>query len=319
VFFNFYFSCQIKVEKAFDYLDEYKESIFQKIMFNISHKTKHMTYRGIYLKSHDEVTQTRDYSIEVEPVFFDEEPKRLLLNSIKNKNDKNADTSQLESAFSLDNQDLLRHQKEKISLNRRLALVCEDPSVTSTWLELPSHLYLVNGSRSFFVRIRAGELDEGKCYFTQIKAFDLDDPKRACLFKIPITIVKPFVFVDAASTKANSKSNFELEFKNVSFRQGQIYRHFVRAPHGATHAEIKFENDEERDHVPLLCVQTFTLENFRTPSDASKEEMFRLNATNEFKFVCKVQVSETIIVQYCLHKCNYSFVRSFQWKWWKVP
>jgi hypothetical protein len=261
-------------------------------MFNIAHKTKHMTYRGIYLKSHDEVTQTRDYSIEVEPVFFDEEPKRLLHSSLSNKNvDQNA---QLESAFSLDNQDLLRHQKEKISLNRRLALVCEDPSVTSTWLEVPSHLYLVNGSRSFFVRIRAADLDEGKCYFTQIKAFDLEDPKRACLFKIPITIVKPFVFGDA--NNKNNKSNFELEFKNVSFRQGQIYRHFVRAPHGATHAEIKFENvDEERDHAPLLCVQTFTLENFRTPIDASKEEMFRLNTTNEFKFVCKVQVSKTLL------------------------
>jgi hypothetical protein len=37
--------------------------------------------------------------------------------------------------------------------------------------------------------------------------------------------------------KKNS-SSYELDFKNVSFRQGQIYRHFIRAPFGATHAGI---------------------------------------------------------------------------------
>ena len=187
----------------------------------------------------------------------------------------------------MENSDLLNKQKERISLNRKLAIVCDDTSVS--WLEYPSHLYVVNGSRSFFVRIRAGELDEGKCYFTQLKAFDLEDPKRDCLFKIPITVVKPIVFDNAKSLA----TNYELEFKNVSFRQGQIYRHFVRAPHGATHAEIHLENDiheENRDHAPLFCVQTFTLEHFRSQSDSSKEEMFRLNTCNDFKFVCKVQV-----------------------------
>ena len=273
------FSNLKKVEKAFDYLVEYKESIFQKISFSIAHKAKSMSYRGIYLKNHDEVTQTRDYSIEIEPIFFDDEHKRLLFDDTSS-----SVTARLESAFSLDNKELLSRQKEKISLNRQLALVCDDPSVT--WLEIPSHLYIVNGSRSFFVRIRAGELEEGQCHFAQIKAYDLEDPKRACLFKMPITIVKPIVF-------GNRKNSFELEFKNVGFRQGQIWRHFVRAPHGATHAEIRLDNDvkdEERDHAPLFCVQTFTLDQFRTQHEASKEEMFRLNATNEFKFLCKVQV-----------------------------
>lgn len=60
-------------------------------------------------------------------------------------------------------------------------------------IEYPEHLYLVNSSRQFHIRIRANELEEGKHYFTQLKAFDLEDPKRPCLFKIPITIVKPFV------------------------------------------------------------------------------------------------------------------------------
>ena len=33
-----------------------------------------------------------------------------------------------------------------------------------------------------------------------------------------------------------NNSNGQVEFKNVSFKQGQIYRHFIRAPVGATHA-----------------------------------------------------------------------------------
>ena len=53
-------------------------------------------------------------------------------------------------------------------------------------------MFIYNGSKQFTVRIHANELAEGKCYFTQIKAYDLDDPKISCLFKIPITVVKPF-------------------------------------------------------------------------------------------------------------------------------
>ena len=69
----------------------------------------------------------------------------------------------------------------------RLALVCED-----SWVECPPHLYIVNGTRSFFVRIRANELEQGKCYFTQVKAINLDSDLRPCVFKIPITVIKPF-------------------------------------------------------------------------------------------------------------------------------
>jgi hypothetical protein len=60
-------------------------------------------------------------------------------------------------------------------------------------IEHPDHLYLVNSTRQFHIRIKPNELEEGRHYFTQLKAFDLEDPKRACVFKIPINIVKPLV------------------------------------------------------------------------------------------------------------------------------
>jgi hypothetical protein len=60
----------IQIDKAFDYLIKYKSDILNKIHFDVTCGPKAM--RGIYLKSPDEVTQTRDYMINIEPTFFAE-------------------------------------------------------------------------------------------------------------------------------------------------------------------------------------------------------------------------------------------------------
>jgi tripeptidyl-peptidase II len=74
-------------------------------------------------------------------------------------------------------------------LNKKLALVCD-----ADWIEHPAHLYLVNSSRQVHVRVHADKLEEGGAYFTTIKAYDIEDPARACLFKIPITVIKPLTY-----------------------------------------------------------------------------------------------------------------------------
>jgi tripeptidyl-peptidase II len=43
------------------------------------------------------------------------------------------------------------------------------------------------------------------------------------------------------------------------------------------------------DHTPLIYVQSFNLDYFRTATDGVKEEAFRLNNSNEFKFMFKLQ------------------------------
>jgi tripeptidyl-peptidase-2 len=65
----------IQVEKAYEYLINYKENIFQKIHFEIKHTLKSKTFRGIYLKNSDEIKETRDYLVSVEPIFFDNKLK----------------------------------------------------------------------------------------------------------------------------------------------------------------------------------------------------------------------------------------------------
>ena len=77
-------------------------------------------------------------------------------------------------------------QKDKISLKIKIALKCED-----SWVECPKHLYLANDSTLFSITLNFDELSEGKFYYSEIKAYDVDNLSRSCLFKVPLTIIKP--------------------------------------------------------------------------------------------------------------------------------
>ena len=185
-----------------------------------------------------------------------------------------------------------------MALNRKIALVVDSNDNGKNWIECPPHIYMVNSAKNIHVRVRANELEEGRCSFTQICGYDIDDPKKTCLFRIPVTVVKPFLF--DASPKSSSKNNdYTKEFKGVQFKQGQIYRHFFRAPHGATHAELNLNCENlSRDHTPLFYVQTFTLGHYRSQTDSATEEAYRLSTKNDFKSVFKVNVwsSKKIII-----------------------
>lgn len=169
----------IQVEKAFDYLVAYKESILQKVHFDVRHTLRSKNYRGIYLKSADDLVETRDYLVTVEPVFFENKLKTLITT---------------EKQSDLNDKDLFDAQKEKISLNKKLALVCDNNDNGNEWIEYPPYLFVYNSPRQFYIRIKANELEDGKSYYTQLKAYDLEDPKMTCLFRIPITVVKPFTY-----------------------------------------------------------------------------------------------------------------------------
>ena len=78
-----------KVEKAYEYMVEYKDSLFQKIHFDIKYSSKSKQSRGIYLKECDELTETRDYLVTVEPKFFENKLKTALSKEKQlNLNDK---------------------------------------------------------------------------------------------------------------------------------------------------------------------------------------------------------------------------------------
>jgi tripeptidyl-peptidase-2 len=68
----------IQVEKAYEYLVQYKDSIYQKIHFDLRSTFKSKHTRGIYLKNSDELNETRDYLITIEPQFFENVTKSHL-------------------------------------------------------------------------------------------------------------------------------------------------------------------------------------------------------------------------------------------------
>ena len=100
----------IQVEKSFEYLVDYKDSLFQKIDFSFETSLKRKTLRGIYLKNADELYETRDYLVTLEPKFFESR-----LNSLSK-----------DTQLNLNDEALLKDQKEKLALNRKILLVVED-------------------------------------------------------------------------------------------------------------------------------------------------------------------------------------------------
>jgi tripeptidyl-peptidase-2 len=187
----------VQVERAFDYLLSYKDSTLQRVHFDIKCQVNSVNFRGLYLKDHDQVNETRDYQITVEPKFFENWSRSPIVDQSFDK-----DETLLRSREKLIRNILkylinvcvfIKAQQEKISLNRRLGLIWENEErgAGTNWLESPTYFYLVNNSKQIPIRIRANELEDGKAYFTYVKAVDLEDPKKPCLFKIPITVVKP--------------------------------------------------------------------------------------------------------------------------------
>jgi tripeptidyl-peptidase-2 len=77
----------IQVEKAFDYLIAYKDSLVQKLHFDVKYNVKSISFKGIYLKNHDEVNDTRDYQIVVEPKFFENKSRSFMPREELEKNE----------------------------------------------------------------------------------------------------------------------------------------------------------------------------------------------------------------------------------------
>jgi tripeptidyl-peptidase-2 len=79
----------IQVEKAFEYVLDYRDSLLQKLHFDVKYTVKSCSMRGIYLKNHDEVNETRDYLLTIEPKFFENKSRSHELNSGESTNEEN--------------------------------------------------------------------------------------------------------------------------------------------------------------------------------------------------------------------------------------
>lgn len=77
----------VQVNGAYDYLLAYKDSLLHSLHFDIKHTAKSTTWRGLYLKDPDEINETRDYQVTIEPKFFENKSRSFVLSDAIGKDE----------------------------------------------------------------------------------------------------------------------------------------------------------------------------------------------------------------------------------------
>ncbi|MGB0583251.1 MAG: tripeptidyl peptidase II, partial [Limisphaerales bacterium] len=114
--------------------------------------------------------------------------------------------------------------RKKVKFEMRFNLECD-----ADWVSKPDHLMLMHGGRYFRVRVDGTKLQPGS-HYTEIRAFDANNPDRGPVFRVPITVLKP----EAANDVADVAWKEELKFS-----AGELERRFIAVPAGAEWADLR--------------------------------------------------------------------------------
>jgi tripeptidyl-peptidase-2 len=163
--------------------------------------------KGIYLRGVVETYEIQQIQVQVSPVYA--------------------------------NKDSPTQNKNKLDLEIRVRLESK-----CRWITVPDFLLLNNGGRGFNVQVDTSSLAPG-FHFSEIIAFDTNQPGVGPLFKIPVTICKPERQSVSSSSSSMSKSIMvqshlpeSYRFENVLFSPGTIHRRFVHVPYSSNFAEL---------------------------------------------------------------------------------
>uniref|UniRef100_A0A8W7PUW9 Tripeptidyl-peptidase 2 n=2 Tax=gambiae species complex TaxID=44542 RepID=A0A8W7PUW9_ANOCL len=148
----------LNVGKAFDHLTTYCGLIENKLRFAVT--VGNNNAKGIHMR-HGVLTKVEDFSVNIEPVIF---------------NEKFADAA------------------DKINFNVRLTLI-----PTESWIQCGNYLDLCYSARKISVKVDPSGLAPG-VYRASVKAYDSACPEKGVLFEIPVTVVQPHV-VDAKTNE----------------------------------------------------------------------------------------------------------------------
>uniref|UniRef100_A0A182YBT7 Tripeptidyl-peptidase 2 n=1 Tax=Anopheles stephensi TaxID=30069 RepID=A0A182YBT7_ANOST len=148
----------LNVGKAFDNLVTYSGLLENKLRFAVT--VGNNNAKGIHMR-HGVLTKVEDFSVNIEPVMF---------------NEKYAEAT------------------DKINFNVRLTLIPTEP-----WITCGNYLDLCYSARKISVKVDPSGLAPG-VYRASVKAYDSACPEKGVLFEIPVTVVQPHV-VDPKSNE----------------------------------------------------------------------------------------------------------------------
>ncbi|KAI8503949.1 tripeptidyl-peptidase II Tpp2, partial [Branchiostoma belcheri] len=173
---------------------------------------------------------------------------------------------------------------EKIALSIHVSLVSEVP-----WVHVPPCLELMNTPRTFVIKVDPRGLREG-AHYTEVLGYDISNPHKGPLFRVPVTVVRPETVQDKVQYKVTSE-------KEVTFKPGQVHRRFIDVPLGATWAEFTIQSlsPETVGRFILHMVQLQPLSAYRTHESY---KFFNLTELGEVSYTCPVL--EGVTVEVCL-------------------
>ncbi|GAB1601216.1 tripeptidyl-peptidase 2-like, partial [Argonauta hians] len=175
-------------------------------------------------------------------------------------------------------------QEDKIDLNLQLCLTCD-----ASWVEIPTHLEL-NTYRSIGVQVDPRGLSHG-AHYTEVKAFDVSCTEKGPVFTIPVTVIVPMQVTDNV--------HHTISFTNVRFKPGQITRHFIQVPDGATFGVLKMESKDTEKSGRFL-IHTLQL---LPQCQYRKHEFDKLvTLSDQGEFVQSFPVLDGNILEVCLAK-----------------
>ncbi|XP_063430494.1 tripeptidyl-peptidase 2-like [Mytilus trossulus] len=241
----------IQVEKTMDYLVNFDKQKESKVQFSV---ITGCGKRGIYLREHRQLIKPSEFNVSIEPRFCDKEICQI-------------------------------EQEEKINFCMEMCFTCD-----AAWVQHPTHLELMNSSRTINIKIDPRGLQTG-VHYTEVRGYDVSCIEKGAVVRFPVTVIIP--------QKVEDTLNSEMSYSNVSFKPGQIHRHFIHVPHGATVAVLKINSTdlEKKCRMLIHAIQVIPQSSY---SSHEYEKFLTLSDNGQSTLTFKVTENRTL--ELCIAK-----------------
>ena len=125
-----------------------------------------------------------------------------------------------------------------------------------------------------YVQVDPTGLEPG-VHTAYVNAYDAQQPEKGPLFEVPITVVRPEPLTD--------KPRPHLEHKDVLFGPGDIKRHFVKIPEGATWAVVRIGSNEKAASAKFI-MHTVQLSPSKSVMHNNHEKMVSITENSEWTY-----------------------------------